>query len=304
MKLLPSLAPLTSLTSLTSLASLTPLASLATLLLATAPAAHAQQESRLVEAVRLAREGLPDSARVLTGRLLAVTPSADPLYPELLYTIALVASSEADRRLYLRRVSIEHSSSTWADNALLQLAQMDYAAGNAEATVRHVDRLLSDYPGSEVIAEAAFWGGRAAFDRADPRRACAWVATGIASSGGDVELRNRLEFLNLRCQEPPPEAVPPPAPAPSPPPPAPPPAPRPAAGPAWHVQVAALSEPAAIDRIVAALREMGFEPTVVPGPGGLQKVRAGRWSTRALASAEVARIRARFGGQPFVVLDP
>jgi len=282
-------------------------AALLALLVGLAAPLTAQQDARLVEAVRLAREGLPDSARVLAGRLLAATPSTDPLYPELLYTIAIVASSEADRRLYLRRVSIEHSNSAWADNALLQLAQLDYAAGNPDATMRHVDQLLSDYPGSEVIAEAAFWGGRAAFDRTDPRRACAWVATGIASAGADVELRNRLEFLNLRCQEPPPGAVPPPAPSPAPPPapaPAPPPAPRPAAGPAWHVQVAALSDQAALDRIVAALREMGYEPTVVPGPGSLQKVRAGRWSTRALASAEVARIRARFGGQPFVVLDP
>ncbi|MDZ4673682.1 MAG: SPOR domain-containing protein, partial [Gemmatimonadota bacterium] len=82
------------------------------------------------------------------------------------------------------------------------------------------------------------------------------------------------------------------------------PAPRPAAGPSWHVQIAALSDRIAIDRAVATIREMGFEATVVPGPGALQKVRAGRWSTRALAQAEVARLRDRFGGAPFVVMDP
>jgi cell division septation protein DedD len=70
------------------------------------------------------------------------------------------------------------------------------------------------------------------------------------------------------------------------------------------VQVAALSDRVAIDRTMSALREMGYEPSVVPGPGALQKVRAGRWTSRAEAQSEVARIRARFGGQPFIVSDP
>ena len=265
--------------------------------LAGAPAAHAQQDPRLIEAVRVAREGLPDSARALTARLLAEVQRTDALYPELLYTIALVASTEQDRRLYLRRVVVEHANSPWADNALLQLAQLDYAAGNPEATQRQVNQLLSDYPGSEVTAEAALWGARAAFDRNDPGLACAWVASGVAASGSDVEMRNRLNFLNLRCQDPVPAT--PPAPDPTPPP-----APSPPAGPSWHIQVAALSDRVAIDRTMAAIREMGLEASVVPGPGALQKVRAGRWTTRAQAQAEVARVRARFGGQPFVVQDP
>jgi hypothetical protein len=265
-----------------------------------------------VEAVRVAREGLPDSARTLTARVLNTMASTDPVYPELLYTIALVAPTEQDRRLYLRRVAIEFASSGWADNALLHLAQLDYASGNAEAAQRQVSQLLADYPESDVMAEAALWGARAAFDRNDPRMACAWVASGVAAAGGDIELRNRLEFLNLRCQDLPQDSVPPeepapdplPTPAPPPPPPPPPPAPRPTAGPAWLVQVAAASDQATVDRLVAALRDMGYEPSVIPGPGNLQKVRAGRWSTRALAQAEVARLRARFGSQPFVVADP
>jgi hypothetical protein len=289
-----------------------PLAALALLALLAATPAHAQTDPRLVEAVRVAREGLPDSARTITARLLNTMDRTDPVYPELLYTIALVAPTEQDRRLYLRRVAIEFASSGWADNALLQLAQLDYASGNAEAAQRQVGQLLADYPESDVLAEAALWGARAAFDRDDPRMACAWVASGVAAAGGDIELRNRLEFLNLRCQDLPRDSVPPvepdpalpPTPAPPPPPPPPPPAPRPTAGPAWLVQVAAASDQATIDRLVADLREMGYEPSVIPGPGNLQKVRAGRWSTRALAQAEVARLRARFGSQPFVVTDP
>lgn len=270
---------------------------------ATTPA-EAQQDPRLVEVVRMAREGLPDSARAMAARLLGSTAPSDPLYSEILFTIALVAASEPDRRLYLRRVAIEHSTSPWADNALLELAQLEFATGNLDGTIGLVDQLLTDFPGSDVAAEAAFWGARAAFDRGDTSRACAWLTTGIAAAGADVELRNRLEFLNLRCQGPIEETPPPARPAPPPPPPPPPPTTRAAAGSGWHVQVAALSDRAAIDRTVAALRQMGYEPAVLPGPGALQRILAGRFSTRALAQAEVARIRTRFGGQPFVVSVP
>lgn len=266
--------------------------------------ASAQEDPRLVEAVRVAREGLADSARAMTARLLGSTASSAALYPEILFTIALVAASEQDRRLYLRRVAIEHSTSSWADNALLELAQLEYATGNTEGTVRLVDQLLSDFPASEVTAEAAFWGARAAFDRNDGARACAWLSTGVVAAGADVELRNQLEFLNLRCQGPAAQVAAPVTPAPAPAPPPPPPVTRPTAGPAWYVQVAALGDRVVIDRTVEALRQMGYEPVVLPGPGALQRVVAGRFSSRALAQAEVARVRSRFGGQPFVLSVP
>jgi hypothetical protein len=282
------------------------LASLFLLALLIGPAStSAQEDPRLVEAVRVAREGLADSARAMTARLLGSTASSDALYPEILFTIALVAANEQDRRLYLRRVAIEHSTSPWADNALLELAQLEYATGNIEGTVRLVDQLLSDFPASDVTAEAAFWGARAAFDRNDGSRACAWLSTGVVAAGTDVELRNRLEFLNLRCQGQAQADITPATPTPAPPPPPPPPpTTRPTAGPAWYVQVAALGDRVAIDRTVESLRQMGYEPVVLPGPGALQRVVAGRFSSRALAQAEVARVRSRFGGQPFVISVP
>jgi hypothetical protein len=281
------------------------LASLVLLALLLWPAsASAQEDPRLVEAVRVAREGLADSARAMTARILGSTATSEALYPEILFTIALVAANEQDRRLYLRRVAIEHSTSPWADNALLELAQLEYATGNIEGTVRLVDQLLSDFPASDVTAEAAFWGARAAFDRNDGTRACAWLSTGVVTAATDVELRNRLEFLNLRCQGPVAESGTPAPPAPAPAPPPPPPTTRSTAGPAWYVQVAALGDRVAIDRTVESLRQMGYEPVVLPGPGALQRVVAGRFSTRALAQAEVARVRSRFGGQPFVISVP
>ena len=58
----------------------------------------AQNDPRLVAAVRLAQDGLSDSARAVAGRILAATPAADSLYSEALYTMGLLAATEQDRR--------------------------------------------------------------------------------------------------------------------------------------------------------------------------------------------------------------
>ncbi len=84
---------------------------------------QAQNDPRLTEAVRLAREGLGDSARAVAGRVLNATPPTSSLYPEALHTVAVVAATIEDKRLYLQRVAIEYSQSDWADDARLELTQ-------------------------------------------------------------------------------------------------------------------------------------------------------------------------------------
>ena len=58
----------------------------------------AQTDPRLVGAVRAAQEGRGDSARTTVDRLLAATPPTDTLYPQILYTQAMVANSAGDMR--------------------------------------------------------------------------------------------------------------------------------------------------------------------------------------------------------------
>ena len=52
-----------------------------------------QTDPRLVSAVRAAQEGRGDSARAAVDRLLAATPPTDTLYPQILYTQAMVAGT-------------------------------------------------------------------------------------------------------------------------------------------------------------------------------------------------------------------
>ena len=160
----------------------------------------AQSDPRLVSAVRLARDGMSDSARSVVARILAATEPGDSTYAEVLYTAGLVAGTERDRRVAFRRVVVDYAQSSWADDALLQLAQLDYASGNPEGTVRQVEQLIRDYPESPFHAAAALWGSRAANDRRDPGTGCRLADTGLAAVGNDVELRNQLEFQRQRCR--------------------------------------------------------------------------------------------------------
>lgn len=264
-------------------------------LLLPAPAT-AQDDPRLQDAVRLAREGLGDSARAVTRSLLDATPVSSPLFPEILYTHGLVAGSLNDRRLALQRVTVEFSLSPWADDALLLLGQLDYAIDDPAGALRYFDRLLTDYPESPLRAATALWGARAAWEQRNTTEACRFASLGIAAGSDDVELRNQLAFQQQRCEATspaPPAATPPPAPPP-PPPPA-------QTGPVYRIQAAALQTQRDADQFAARLKALGFESVVVQ-EGRFYKVQAGPFRTRDEARAALPRIRERFGTGPFIVV--
>ena len=271
----------------------------------------AQSDPRLASAVRLAQDGLSDSARAVVGRILGSLQPADSLYAEALYTMGFLAATEADRRLYLRRVVVDYAQSDWADDALLQLAQLDYAVGNSEATVRQIEVLLRDYPATPIAGIAAFWGSRAAGDRRDAATACRMADAGLLAAGGDVELRNQLEFQKQRCQglattvaadsiaRARADAIAPTA--------SPGrtsrPAVQPSSRPGFYVQVSAVRTQAAANTEIARIKRAGYTAIVVR-ESGLLKVRVGAFRTKAEADAAASEIRIRTGARPFVVRVP
>jgi len=266
-----------------------------------------QQDPRLVSAVRLAQEGQSDSARKVAGRLLVSLEATDSLYPEVLYTLGILAATEEERRLYLRRVIVDHSLSAWADDALLSMIQLEYATGNTEGAARDAERLVLDYPGSPVAATGALWGARAAGDRRDGPTACRLADAGLQAVGGNVELRNQLEFQRQRCaglvsvaeqtarrdsaaagREPPRGAAPPPASA---------------RRSGWYVQVSAVRTREAGDQELRRLARVDYQGVILQ-ESGLYKVRAGPFATRPEAASALAKIKARLGGTPFVTRVP
>jgi hypothetical protein len=281
-------------------------------LLAAAAAAPlaAQTEPRLAAAVRLAQEGLGDSARSVVQRVLASTPPTDTLYPQALYAHAMVGGDAETMRHDLQRIAVEYASSSWADDALLRLAQLDFAGGDLAGATRDLERLKLDYPDTPLFAQASLWAARAYFDRNDGRAACGWLDAGLPRAGGDVELRNQLEFYHQRCAG----IAAASAAADS--------AARAdsakarlaadsaaradslariaAAKAKFRIQIAAVNTQAKADSVSRKLTRAGFEPVIVKDRGML-KIRVGAYATRAEAAAALPRVRAKVGGKPFVV---
>lgn len=268
----------------------------------------AQSDPRLVSALRLAQEGLGDSARSSVNRLLTGTDPADSLYPEALYTRALVAADPREMRTDLQRVAVEYATSNWADDALLRLALLEYAAGQLDASARHLERIALDYSTSPLYPRAAYWAGRVYFDLRRPPDACRWLREGGQRAGTDAELAAQLASYAERCAGVPaasdsttiasaPDTVRADS--------APAPASAPAAEsrlPAFRIQIAAVNTAAAADSIAARARATGAETVVVHEPP-YYKVRVGGYATRAEAAAALPAVRARFRGTPFVVVQ-
>ena len=307
------------------------LLALCALLLAAASTVEGQTDQRLTAAVRAAQEGQGDSARSAVDRLLAATAPTDSLYPEILYTPAMVAGSAADMRRHLQRVVVEYPTSPWADDALLRLVQMDYATRTFDGAARNLERLRLDHPLTPLLAQASYWAGRTYFELKDTTRACRWLADGVAAAGTDLELQRQLGFLYQRCAAAPravaagdtgaaarpggdsaSRAAPGTGIGSSPSRPADSAAARvadslprraPTPAPKYRVQVAAVATPGAADDAASRAEELGY-PAVIVRERGYYKVRAGAFATRQEAQAAIAKLKAGMGGTPFVVAEP
>ncbi len=269
--------------------------------------AGAQTDPRLVDVLRIAQEGASDSARGIVNRLLQQTPPTDSVYPQMLYTMGLVSRSVEDMRRNYTRVAVEYANSSWADDAIYRLALLDYASGNLPNAARQLDRIRNDYPDSPLLGPAAEWAARAFFEQKKVMEGCTWLALGLEHTGDDVELKNRLDYLNGRCSVQGPVAAGPPAtPAPAADTSAPAPAPAPApttTRSGFGVQVGAVNTRAAADKLAKDLKDAGFTPYVVK-EGPLFKVRAGPYADRARAQQAAEQVRRKLKRSPFVVKEP
>ncbi|HEU5169599.1 MAG TPA: SPOR domain-containing protein [Gemmatimonadales bacterium] len=301
---------------------------------------QAQTDRRLADALRLAQEGLGDSARATVGRVLTATPPTDPLYAQALYTRALVAADPREMRTDLQRVAVEYAYSEWADDALLRLALVEYAGGHHDAAARSLERIRLDHPSTPLYPMAAYWAGKTYLELHQPADACRWLREGRERAGTDVELRNQIEYYYQRCPaevadgragrpESRTDSVAAPSPDTAGPiaandasanPAAPPvadtaarptvcPSDRPslcppARRPAFRIQIAAVNTRAAADSIARRAQGAGagVDAVVVEEPP-FHKVRVGAYASRADAEAALPGIRARFGGRPFIVAE-
>ena len=117
---------------------------LAAALLASAGSASAQSDARVLAAIGLAQDGRVDSARSAPAVLEQSVPPADSTVAQVLYAQGLVAPTVADARQRLQRVVTEYPLSTWADDAVVRLGQLEYANGDPAAAARQLEKFHLD----------------------------------------------------------------------------------------------------------------------------------------------------------------
>jgi cell division septation protein DedD len=283
------------------------------------PAAGIAQgsDSVFLRAQRMVTEGQGEAGRALVQRELDAAPMASPRYVQALFWRASLAATAADAERDYRKIIIEYPLSPHAGDALLRMGQLEMARGERDQAVEHFRRLVLEHPTHPQRARASYWSAQLHFQAGAISRACATLADAQqALAGGDVELRNQIEYFAPRCAGPagdagsgigdsvtapvaaPPTvsaavtpATPPPTPAgPTPAGAAPaPPAARDTS--AFTVQVAAFRTRASADGLRGQLAARGF-PVRMVQLGGLWHVRVGQYATRQAAEAARDRMRA------------
>ncbi len=265
----------------------------------------AQNDPALSAAVRLAAEGRGDSARRLVEGVLSRVHPGDSAYAEALFWHARLATFGDSAEQGLRQVTVDYPTSSWADDALLELAALAMTAGNPASARALAERIRSDYAGSDLRASAALWAGRAALEMADVAGGCAELDSARLEAPRDIDLQNRIAYFRARCPPPPatpPEtaAVAPPAPALAPPPDSADEAPATT----YFVQVGASRSDGEIQRYVDIMSRTRWPTHVVRGPDGFRRVRVGPFATLREAEAVAREARRMVGGAPYVVQGP
>ena len=239
---------------------------------------------------RLVVAGDRSSARVLADSLVGALPAESSQLAEIFYWRAATATSAADAERDYLRITVEHPYSRRAPDAMLALAQLEFARGNRGAARRRFDVLLRDYPRGKHVARASLWSGRLALEEQDYAAGCATLNNArplVAAE--DVELRTQFDYYIAQCSR-----LPAPAPADTVP------APdtttnQPAANSAteFSVQVAAYTARQDATSLAANLKGRGFDVRVV-GDKAPYRVRIGRYATRADALSALTRMKSSY----------
>jgi SPOR domain/Tetratricopeptide repeat len=253
-------------------------------------AAQADLDPRLQTVVSLAQAGRADSARTLIRQLLNTLSPQDSVYPQALYVQGgMLAPDAATAATSLQRVVVEYGRSPWADDALLRLAQLFEAQNDPASAIQSVERLERDYPGSPLLPRARFVGARAEFDLRNEARGCEFIQEAAAGAGDDVEFRNQVDFYAGRCGTTGNAATT---------------DSTPVHGTRYSVQVLAGKSAPQIDEMLTRLKGLGYSAHVARDSTGYLKVRVGPYPSREAAQRILTQIKARLGGQPFLVGEP
>lgn len=255
-------------------------------------------DSVFARARRLVNEGAGAEGRALIDSLVRSTREGSPERADAIYWRAALAPDAATAQRDYVLITVDYSLTPRAADALLGLAQLEYARGDRTAARRHLERMVLEHSQATSITEAWYWLGRTRIELGDIAPGCTALDNARkALPASEVERLNMVEYAAQPCRNLPAAGtapVTPPASASSST--TPPPVASTTARGAWTVQVAAFNTKAEGERMVSSLKARGHEARVIDpfatGPK-LYRVRIGFFATRAEASAMVTRLKSQ-----------
>jgi cell division septation protein DedD len=162
------------------------------------------RDSLIIRARALVVDGQADEGRRLVDSVLAASGADADRYAETLFWRGVLAATAADAERSYRRLLIEAPLSERAEEALLQLAQLEGARGNRRAASDHLYRYMLSYGNSAdrpARPRVSLWLVRLLFEQPDQAsRGCEAVRLSReAIPPENIELRNQLEVYVPRC---------------------------------------------------------------------------------------------------------
>ena len=149
---------------------------------------------------RLVSEGEGARGRAIVDSMLRAATEGTPAYGDALFWRGALAETASDAEGDYRRVIVEYPLSTYADDALLSLAELEQARGDRTAAYQHLQRFVREHPMGPARARAGLAAARLAFEQRDVPRGCAMIADArLAAGSTDVELRNQIDYHGARC---------------------------------------------------------------------------------------------------------
>jgi cell division septation protein DedD len=162
--------------------------------------AQASNDTLIVYARKLIEDGSVAQGKKILDSLLTAYGPDDARYAEALYWRAALATAAVDAERDYRRLLIEAPLSTRAEDAMLQLAQLEQARGDRRAATDHMQRFMLTYPHNPARPRVAVSLVRLLFDQGLVARGCDALRLGReAIPQENAELRNQIEFYAPRC---------------------------------------------------------------------------------------------------------
>ena len=154
-----------------------------------------------VRAREMVANGETEAGRHLVDSLLKAAQPGSPEYAEGLYWRAAIAASGRDAERDYRQIVVDYPTSPRVAPALLRMGQLEAARGDREASLQHFQRLVIEHPESPLRAEASYWVANSYLGKNDLQHGCTANADALEHvSANDVELKNRIDYQQLRCR--------------------------------------------------------------------------------------------------------